>query len=422
MIGVFDAAAVVTLNNPRKYRRFDKEPPDRGGPGNRPSQSDVVVDADGILIPPSYKDSLLYGSGIVLRENRFNAISMPESNMCDDNDTSSLARPSGSVRAAPTAPLVFREKQRVKGKSTVTSKVSSGTHIRKPLTLSDFPVLSRSSHKGGSSKSVPTQVVSLDASKHSVVVIGENSYSNIQQPMQQFFDPPPLQQHLLGDPHDCSPGVGEIPDSTAVRTNPLDVYVAADDHSHERGGDHAAVATGDSSIQPNNFCVIISHTWLTLSSQELVFVHCRIIHKRDGKSVFATAVYASTTKSNRKLLWPHLRRLATSIKSAWILFGDFNATLNTLERMGCAISAKPSSAFQNLLFDYGLRDMGYIGPDFTWSRGVAQVRLDRFICNSYWDEDFPKSSVHHLLRLCSDHHPILLHVGPIRHSSNSGQF
>ncbi|KAK8522973.1 hypothetical protein V6N12_073685 [Hibiscus sabdariffa] len=164
---------------------------------------------------------------------------MPESNMCDDNDTSSLARPSGSVRAAPTAPLVFREKQRVKGKSTVTSKVSSGTHIRKPLTLSDFPVLSRSSHKGGSSKSVPTQVVSLDASKHSVVVIGENSYSNIQQPMQQFFDPPPLQQHLLGDPHDCSPGVGEIPDSTAVRTNPLDVYVAADDHSHERGGDHA---------------------------------------------------------------------------------------------------------------------------------------------------------------------------------------
>ncbi|KAK8522972.1 hypothetical protein V6N12_073684 [Hibiscus sabdariffa] len=65
MIGVFDAAAVVTLNNPRKYRRFDKEPPDRGGPGNRPSQSDVVVDADGILIPPSYKDSLLYGSGIV---------------------------------------------------------------------------------------------------------------------------------------------------------------------------------------------------------------------------------------------------------------------------------------------------------------------------------------------------------------------
>ncbi|KAK8558094.1 hypothetical protein V6N13_073772 [Hibiscus sabdariffa] len=90
--------------------------------------------------------------------------------------------------------------------------------------------------------------------------------------------------------------------------------------------------------------------------------------------------------------------------------------------MGCAISAKPSSAFQNLLFDYGLRDMGYIGPDFTWSRGAAQVHLDRFICNSYWDEDFPESSVHHLLRLRSDHRPILLHVGPIRHSLNSVQF
>ncbi|KAK9027850.1 hypothetical protein V6N11_067672 [Hibiscus sabdariffa] len=325
MIGVFDAAATVTPNNPRKHRRFDKEPPDRGGPGNQPPQSDVVVDADGIMIPPSYKDSLLHGNGtvpggeefdedddidilegevirsmidglisiefsdriqklaaksldqtlvikllghridscpdilrpqqpttvndlpqplidhsvgidaasvtvgaskttvdntpyglwmvvelgprraprkqqennvrqqgIVLRENCFNAISMPELNMCDDNDTNALTRPSSSVRTAPTAPLVFRAKQRVKGKSTVISKVSSGTHVRKPLTLSDFSVLSRSSHKDGSSKSVPTQVVSLDASKHSAVVIGENSDPNIQQSMPQFPNPPTL--------------------------------------------------------------------------------------------------------------------------------------------------------------------------------------------------------------------------------------
>ncbi|KAK8511942.1 hypothetical protein V6N13_073770 [Hibiscus sabdariffa] len=135
---------------------------------------------------------------------------MPESSMCDDNDTNALAMPSRSDRAAPTAPLVFRAKQRVKGKSTVVSKVSSGTHIRKPLTLSDFLILSRSSHKAGSSKSIPTQI----------------------------SDPPPLQQHLLGDPPDCTPGVGEILVSTAVRTNPMDVYVAADDRSHERGGDH----------------------------------------------------------------------------------------------------------------------------------------------------------------------------------------
>ncbi|KAK8655607.1 hypothetical protein V6N13_108181 [Hibiscus sabdariffa] len=145
-------------------------------------------------------------------------------------------------------------------------------------------------------------------------------------------------------------------------------------------------------------------------------------HRVESRGFSGGIWIACPTKSNRKLLWPHLRRLATSIKSPCILFGDFNATLNTTERLGCALSAKPSIAFQNLLFDYGLCDMGYIGLDFTWSRGAVQVRLDRFICNSYWDEDFPESSVHHLLRLRSDHRPILLHVGPIRHASNSGQF
>ncbi|KAK8558091.1 hypothetical protein V6N13_073769 [Hibiscus sabdariffa] len=68
-----DVVAVETLNNPRKHRRFDKEPPDRGGPGNRPSQPDVVVDADGIMVTPSYKDSLLHGSGTVPGGEEFDA-------------------------------------------------------------------------------------------------------------------------------------------------------------------------------------------------------------------------------------------------------------------------------------------------------------------------------------------------------------
>ncbi|KAK8668906.1 hypothetical protein V6N13_106352 [Hibiscus sabdariffa] len=99
------------------------------------------------------------------------------------------------------------------------------------------------------------------------------------------------------------------------------------------------------------------------------------------------------------------------MRSPWVLFGDFNSTLKVADRKGCALSTTPSRAFQNLLLDYGLRDMGYQGPDFTWSRGLAHARLDRFIFNSYCDESFPKSGVQHLLRFRSDHRPILLQVG-----------
>ncbi|KAK8606629.1 hypothetical protein V6N13_052396 [Hibiscus sabdariffa] len=141
------------------------------------------------------------------------------------------------------------------------------------------------------------------------------------------------------------------------------------------------------------------------------FLHFRITNKALDSTLLATAVYASPSISKRKTMWPLLCRLAESIRSPWLLFGDFNATLTSADRSGCALSSKPSRGFQNLLLDYGLRDMGYQGPAYTWSRGSASVRLDRFICNSYYDETYPESNVHHLLRLRSDHRPIFLTVG-----------
>ncbi|GMI86124.1 hypothetical protein HRI_002281700 [Hibiscus trionum] len=140
------------------------------------------------------------------------------------------------------------------------------------------------------------------------------------------------------------------------------------------------------------------------------FIHCRVTTRRNDNSFFATAIYASPSATRRNLLWHHLRDLASTIHSPWILFGDFNATLCDSECMGCA-STKPSKAFQDFIFDAGLRDMGYQGPDFTWCRGSTYVRLDRFLCNTYWDESYPVAEVHHLLRMRSDHRPILLHVG-----------
>ncbi|XP_039014628.1 uncharacterized protein LOC120144681 [Hibiscus syriacus] len=149
-------------------------------------------------------------------------------------------------------------------------------------------------------------------------------------------------------------------------------------------------------------------TWYASISVEVIlnhyqFVHCRITSKLSKNIIYATVVYASLSASGRKLLWPHLRHIDASIRSPWILFGDFNATVFDLARKGCAASTTSSRAFQNLIFDHGLRDMGYQDPDFTWTRGFAHARLDRFICNSYWDENYLDSEVQHLLRFRSDH-------------------
>ncbi|KAK8683136.1 hypothetical protein V6N13_039203 [Hibiscus sabdariffa] len=110
-------------------------------------------------------------------------------------------------------------------------------------------------------------------------------------------------------------------------------------------------------------------------------------------STLATLVYASPNSQKRKALWKD-----------------------------CAASARPSKAFRELVFDHGLRDMGFSRPDFTWSRGMAQVRLDRVLCNSYWDETYPESMVHHLFRMKSDHRPIMLSVGDSDNVSRPKQF
>ncbi|KAK8661409.1 hypothetical protein V6N13_091014 [Hibiscus sabdariffa] len=152
------------------------------------------------------------------------------------------------------------------------------------------------------------------------------------------------------------------------------------------------------------------------------FIHCRVTMIRDNSSVLATVVYGSPNATKRKALWSGLHHIAPSITSPWVLFGDFNATLCHADRMGGSLSSKPSTYFQNIVCDLGLRDMGFHGPDFTWQRGVTQVRLDRFLCNSLWDEAFPESSVEHLLRMKSDHKPILLTVGNIVRNSSPSPF
>ncbi|KAL4384703.1 hypothetical protein GQ457_15G026010 [Hibiscus cannabinus] len=137
------------------------------------------------------------------------------------------------------------------------------------------------------------------------------------------------------------------------------------------------------------------------------FLHCEVLRKASGTRILVTLIYAIPSYTRRKSLWPHLHNLVTSITYPWFLMGDFNSTLDASERKGGASSTRPSCDFQNFLFDCGLRDLGFQGPSFTWSRGCTHARVDRMICNTLWDECFPESSVIHLLRMRSDHRPLL---------------
>jgi hypothetical protein len=64
--------------------------------------------------------------------------------------------------------------------------------------------------------------------------------------------------------------------------------------------------------------------------------------------------------------------------------------------------------FRDVLSDYGLEDLGYVGNPFTWKRGRIRERLDRVVTNNSWVDMHPDAMVTHLEYTRSDHRPLLL--------------
>lgn len=69
--------------------------------------------------------------------------------------------------------------------------------------------------------------------------------------------------------------------------------------------------------------------------------------------------------------------------------------------------------FRDYIEQCGLRDLGFVGHNFTWSNKQAGDRniqewLDRSLATDGWIERFPRARVTHLTCLLSDHCPLFL--------------
>ena len=75
-------------------------------------------------------------------------------------------------------------------------------------------------------------------------------------------------------------------------------------------------------------------------------------------------------------------------------------------------------AFRNCMDNYGLMDLGFHGPRFTWTnkslcwQTTIKECLDRGLGNVEWATLFPSAEIHHLPRVKFDHCPILLSIDP----------
>ena len=131
---------------------------------------------------------------------------------------------------------------------------------------------------------------------------------------------------------------------------------------------------------------------------------------------YLTIIYGSPNQHLRKLLWRDLNLEVARPGSSWLAAGDFNSVTSGDETSTPGkFNQNRSVGLNSWMFQHGLINLGYTGPTFTWTRGNSSQtfkgeRLDRAVCTVEWSTLFPDANVSVLLRINSDHSPLLINI------------
>ncbi|XP_062009065.1 uncharacterized protein LOC133725714 [Rosa rugosa] len=108
-----------------------------------------------------------------------------------------------------------------------------------------------------------------------------------------------------------------------------------------------------------------------------------------------TVVYASPNHTSRASLWSYFDNLAANNNLPWMLIGDFNELVSSVDKNGGSFNGK-FGGLRNWINRNAMIDKGFQGSCFTWSNNMVKERLDRGFCNCAWralfDEAFTGTS------------------------------
>ncbi|KAL4286719.1 hypothetical protein AHAS_Ahas19G0114300 [Arachis hypogaea] len=125
------------------------------------------------------------------------------------------------------------------------------------------------------------------------------------------------------------------------------------------------------------------------------------------------AIYASPVPSKREEAWNVLTDFSRNYLGPLLAIGDFNEILLSSEVKGGNFVSRRAERFGALLDECGLIDFGANGSLYTWFRHMQgnrfiSKRLDRAVATDAWCFRFPESYVENLVRMHSDHCPIMI--------------
>ncbi|KAK9983991.1 hypothetical protein SO802_033516 [Lithocarpus litseifolius] len=148
---------------------------------------------------------------------------------------------------------------------------------------------------------------------------------------------------------------------------------------------------------------------LEIKSYSNFHIDAIITELENGFSWRYTGFYGYPETHLREESWKLISSLNRCYCLPWFYCGDFNEILSMNEKAGGAQrSQRQMEGFRQVINNCCFLDLGYCGPDFTWSNmkeGSQRIsfRLDRAFATLEWLEFFKNPKVHHLAESTSDH-------------------
>jgi hypothetical protein len=149
---------------------------------------------------------------------------------------------------------------------------------------------------------------------------------------------------------------------------------------------------------------------------------CSFRNMDDGMEWAFAGVYGPNRDDLRRQLWEELAGLMCIWELPWCIGGDFNVTLFHDERSGGVRRRRAVAAFTDFIAEMGLMDLPLAGGVSTWANNLSWSRLDRFLVSPDWELSYPGLMQKKLLRVCSDHAPIILMRGCMQNGKSAFKF
>ncbi|WVZ79230.1 hypothetical protein U9M48_026834 [Paspalum notatum var. saurae] len=133
-------------------------------------------------------------------------------------------------------------------------------------------------------------------------------------------------------------------------------------------------------------------------------------------------VYGPVRDEEKQGFLEEIKGAIEQIGDMMIVGGDFNLIRSAEDKSNDRVKVKWMQAFDDFVGDCELRELSRVGCTYTWSNNQTnpvRVVLDRVFVGSGWETLFPLVSLQGLIRVGSDHNPLLVRTEEGEHSRNN---